>query len=96
MKVKASKKKSTDREYYDKRGILGEIIEREVPLSLDQALRRDILLGKRKRRLRNVTIKIDPLYLISVKKVATRKGIPYQTLVRQWVTEEVRKELKIA
>jgi hypothetical protein len=96
MKVKASKKRITDREYYDKQGILGEIIEKDVPLSLDQALRRDILLGKRKRRLRNVTIKIDPLYLISVKKVATRKGIPYQTLVRQWVAEEVRKELKIA
>jgi hypothetical protein len=96
MKVKASKKRITDREFYDKQGILGEIIEKDVPLSLDQALRRDILLGKRKRRLRNVTIKIDPLYLISVKKVATRKGIPYQTLVRQWVAEEVRKELKIA
>ncbi|MFI5175190.1 MAG: hypothetical protein ACHQKY_10060 [Terriglobia bacterium] len=96
MKVKALKKRITDREYYDKQGILGEIIEKDVPLSLDQALRRDILLGKRKRRLRNVTIKIDPLYLISVKKVATRKGIPYQTLVRQWVAEEVRKELKIA
>jgi lipoprotein NlpI len=33
---------------------------------VDQALRRDILLGKRKRRLQNVTIKIDPLYLVSV------------------------------
>jgi hypothetical protein len=96
MKGKASKKRITDREYYDKQGILGEMIEKDVPLSLDQALRRDILLGKRRRRLRNVTIKIDPLYLISVKKVATRKGIPYQTLVRQWVAEEVRKELKIA
>ncbi|MBZ5536963.1 MAG: BrnA antitoxin family protein [Acidobacteriia bacterium] len=96
MKVKASKKRITDREFYDKQGILGKMIEKDVPLSLDQALRRDILLGKRKRRLRNVTIKIDPLYLISVKKVATRKGIPYQTLVRQWVAEEVRKELKIA
>jgi hypothetical protein len=96
MKVKAAKKKITDREYYDKQGILGEIIEKDVPMSLDQALRRDILLGKRKRRLQNVTIKIDPLYLVSVNKVATRKGIPYQTLVRQWVAEQVRKELKIA
>jgi predicted DNA binding CopG/RHH family protein len=43
-----------------------------------------------------VTIKLDPLYLISLKKVATKKGIPYQTLMRQWVAEKIRKELQIA
>ncbi len=95
-KVKAAKKKITDEEYYDKGGILGEIIEEDVAISLDEALRRDIVKGKRKRKLRNVTIKIDPLYLVSIKKVATQKGIPYQTLVRQWVAEKIRKELKIA
>ncbi|MBI5099017.1 MAG: hypothetical protein HZB30_07225 [Nitrospirae bacterium] len=96
MKVKAARKKITDEEYYDKRGILSEIIEEDVAISLDEALRRDIVKGKRKRKLRNVTIKIDPLYLVSIKKVATQKGIPYQTLVRQWVAENIRKELKIA
>lgn len=96
MKVKASNMKTSDRKYYDERGVLGEMVEKDIPISLDQSLRRDILSGKRKRRLRNVTIKMDPLYLVSVKKVATKKGIPYQTLVRQWVAEKVRKELKIA
>ncbi len=96
MKVKAARKKITDEDYYDKRDILGEILEEDIVISLDDALRRDIVSGKRKRRLRNVTIKIDPLYLVSIKKVATQKGIPYQTLVRQWVAEKIRKELKIA
>ncbi len=96
MKGKAAKNKMTDEDYYDKRGVLGEIIEEDVAISLDEALRRDIVTGKRKRKLRNVTIKIDPLYLVSIKKVATKKGIPYQTLVRQWVAEKIRKELKIA
>ncbi len=96
MKVKAIRKKITDKDYYDKRGILGEILEEDIVISLDDALRRDIASGKRKRKLRNVTIKIDPLYLVSIKKVATQKGIPYQTLVRQWVAEKIRKELKIA
>jgi len=41
-------------------------------------------------------MKIDPLYLQSIKKIAVRKGIPYQTLLRQWLTEKIRKELKIA
>jgi len=96
MKGKAATKKMTDAEYYDKRGVLGEIIEEDIAISLEEALRRDIATGKRRRKLQNVTIKIDPLYLISIKKVATKKGIPYQTLVRQWVAEKIRKELKIA
>ena len=86
----------TDEEYYDKKGVLGEIIDGDIAISLDEALAKDIVSGKRKRRLQNVTIKIDPLYLISIKKVATKRGIPYQTLVRQWVAEKIRKELKIA
>jgi predicted DNA binding CopG/RHH family protein len=85
-----------DEEYYDNRGVLSEITEGEIALSLDEALRQDILSGKRKRKMRNITIKLGPLYLLSIKKVATKKGIPYQTLVRQWVVENIRKELKIA
>jgi predicted DNA binding CopG/RHH family protein len=96
MKTKAVTKKITNEEYYDERGVLSEITEEDVIISLDEALERDIIKGKRRRKLQNVTIKLDPLYLVSIKKVATKKGIPYQTLVRQWVAEKIRKELKIA
>ncbi len=44
MKAKAVKKKVTDEKYYDKHGILGEIVEGDVALSLEDALRQDILL----------------------------------------------------
>ena len=71
----SKKKKVTDEEYYDKRGILDEIVEGEVALSLEDALRQDIHSGKRKRKLRNITIKLDPLYLLSIKKVATKAGM---------------------
>lgn len=94
--MRTGKVKMTDEEYYDVRGVLGEISDADIDLSLDEALKKDIISGRRKRRLRNISIKIDPLYLQSVKKIATIKGIPYQTLLRQWVTEEIRKELKIA
>ena len=60
------------------------------------ALREDILSGKRGRRLRNISLKLDPLYLQTIKKIATMKEIPYQTLVRQWLSEKIRKEMKIA
>jgi hypothetical protein len=51
MKIKSAKKKVTDEEYYDNRGVLSEIAEGEVVLSLDDALKQDILSGKRKRKL---------------------------------------------
>lgn len=70
-------------------------MDEDIKLVLDDALREDIITGKRKRRLRNISLKIDPLYLQSIKKIATLKGIPYQTLVRQWLTEKIRRELKI-
>jgi len=96
VKTKAIRKELTDREYYDTHGVLGNIIDEDIDLSLEDALTEEIITGRRKRRLRNVSIKIDPLYLQSIKKIATLKGIPYQTLVRQWLTEKIRKELKIA
>ena len=95
MTRKTTKHKLTYAEYYDSHGVLKEILHEDVELSLEEALRQDILDGKRKRKLKNVSIKLDPLYLQSIRKIATRKGIPYQTLVRQWLTEKVRKELRV-
>lgn len=96
MPVKKSKKKISDEEYYDSRGILKEILEEDIELSLEEALRQDILEGKRKRRLKNISLKIDPLYIHSIRKIAIKKGIPYQTMVRQWLAERIRKEFKLA
>jgi len=95
MKTKKTQKRISPAEYYDTHGVLGEIVEGDITLGFEDALKEDILGGKRKRNLKNITIKIDPLYLFSIKKVATMKGIPYQTLVRQWFTEKIRIELKI-
>jgi predicted DNA binding CopG/RHH family protein len=53
------------------------------------------MTGKRRRKLRNFSVKIDPLQLQALKKIATSKGVPYQTLVRQWLVEKIKKELKI-
>ena len=90
------KKEMTDEEYYDTHGILKNIVDEDIDLGLDDALREDIITGKRRRKLKNVSIKIDPLYLQSIKKIATMKGMPYQTLLRQWLAERIRKERKIA
>ena len=96
MKPKKIKKAITDEQYYDIRGVIADITDEDIDLSLDEEIRQDILKGKRKRKLRNISIKIDPLYLQFIKKAATSKGIPYQTLLRLWLTEKIGKELKTA
>ena len=81
--------------YYDRRGGLGELVGRPVEFALDEALRGQILEGSRGRRLRNVSIKLDPVQIQAVRKIATMRAVPYQTLIRQWLAEAIRKELRI-
>ena len=92
---KRVKKENDWAEYDDHRNILGEITDESVYLSLDDHLRQDILSGKRKRKLKNITIKINPFHITAIKKLATMKSIPYQTLIRHWLAEEIKKELEL-
>ncbi len=80
-------------EYYDQEDILEEIMEESVTLTLNEGLLQDIVSGKRKRKLKNISIKMDPLHVQAIKKLATMKSIPYQTLMRHWLAEDIRKEL---
>jgi hypothetical protein len=82
-------------EYYDAHGVLGEIVDEPIEMGLESQLRESILSGKRKRKLKNLSIKIDPLQVQAIKKIATMKSIPYQTLIRHWLSEYVKKELNI-
>jgi len=83
-------------EYYDRRGVLGEIVETPVEFALDEELREQILRGKRRRRLKNISIKLDEAQIIALRKIATLKSIPYQTLIREWLAAGIRKELRIS
>ena len=80
-------------EYYDRENILDEVMEEPVIFNLQAELRQDIVSGKRKRTLKNISIKMDPLHVQAIKKLATMKAMPYQTLVRHWLAEEIKKEL---
>ena len=82
-------------DYYDRKNILDELLEEPAEFSLDDQLVRDILSKKRKRKLQNVTIKMDPLQVRTIRKLATTKSIPYQTLVRHWLSDQIRKELEL-
>ncbi len=95
MKRKVGKRKETLAEYYDRRGVLGEIVPGRVELALEEELRAQILHGRRTRRLQNLSIKLDPAQIQALRKIATMKAIPYQTLIRQWLAEGIRRELRL-
>src|ERR1700675_5089977 len=91
----ARKLKESPAQYYDRRGVLGELDMRPVELALEEELRRQILRGERARRLQNISIKLDPAQIQALRKIATMKSIPYQTLIRQWLADGVRRELHL-
>jgi hypothetical protein len=92
MKKQAPKSRNWIR-YYDDRDILDEVTDEPVDLVLDEHLREDILSGKRRRKLKNITIKVDPLQVKAIKKLSTMKSIPYQTLIRSWLAEGIKSEM---
>lgn len=82
--------------YYDDHGVLGELIEEDVTLSLSEELRAAVLAGERRHNLQSITLKLDPIQVQAIKKLATMKSMPYQTLIRTWLAEELKKELHLA
>jgi predicted DNA binding CopG/RHH family protein len=95
MKTKASANHLREAKYYDTHGILKEIIDETIEMSLETELREDILSCRRKRKLKNISVKIDPLQIRAIKKIATMKAIPYQTLIRHWLSQYIKRELHI-
>jgi len=92
---RSRKVNETAAQYYDRRGILGELDEVPVEFALEEELRKQILRGQRTRRLKNISVKLDPAQIRAVRKIATMKAIPYQTLIRHWLAEAIRRELRL-
>lgn len=47
----------------------------------------------RSRQARNaIDLRLRSDYLAAIKKVAKRKGIPYQTLIQKWLVEKLHEE----
>ena len=91
-----SKKKPVDwAEYYDSRNILSEMTDDDVELSLADELGEAIRSGERKHKLQSVTLKLDPLQVRAIKKLATMKSMPYQTLIRHWLAEDLKEVLHL-
>jgi predicted DNA binding CopG/RHH family protein len=61
-----------------------DLIDEPMEMSLKTELRRSIL-----------SIKIDPLQIQAIKKVAAMKPVPYQILIRHWLSQNLKEELHI-
>ena len=99
MKKTANKKQTGNTDwasYYDQHGVLNELVEDDVPLSLAEELHAAVLSGKRRHKLQSITLKLDPIQVRAIKKLATMKAMPYQTLIRTWLAEDLKKELHLA
>ncbi len=47
-----------------------------------------------KRELKKpITLRMEPSQVALIKKIAAEKGLPYQALIRMWITEMVKKEV---
>ncbi|MBM4042033.1 MAG: hypothetical protein FJ290_26355 [Planctomycetes bacterium] len=81
-------------EYYDSHGVLDDLVDEPVEFSLAEGLREEILHGRRRRPKKNLSLKIDPLHEQAIRKLATMRAVPFQTLIRQWIAERLASELK--
>jgi hypothetical protein len=95
MRTQGGRVREDPAEYYDRHGVLGELVERPVAFALNEELREQILRGQRTRRLQNISIKLDPAQIQALRKIATMKSVPYQTLIRQWLADGIRRELHL-
>jgi predicted DNA binding CopG/RHH family protein len=61
-----------------------------VEIELSPELR-DEIISKRELK-KSVTLRLEPSQIKAVKKIAAKKGLPYQTLIRLWIAEKIRNE----
>jgi len=83
-----------EREFWDsysfaeamERGILEPLDE---PVELDPALEAKI---RERAKTKPVTLRLRVSQIEAVKEIARKKDIPYQTLIRSWIAEAIRRE----
>lgn len=52
----------------------------------------EITVERTRPRKKPVGLRLRPDYLDAIKRVADRRGIPYQTLIQMWLAEKLRQE----
>jgi predicted DNA binding CopG/RHH family protein len=59
---------------------------------LDETERVDVTFVDARPAKKQISLRMDPQAIDSLKEIAQRKGIGYQTLIRMWVMERLAQE----
>ncbi|MGI6649658.1 MAG: CopG family antitoxin [Bacillota bacterium] len=89
-KIPPFKNEKEEAEYWDRQSFVDHLAESEPDdLEMSQELRASI---EARSTLKRVTLRLSDDQILAAKRIAQSKGIPYQTLIRMWVVEAIRKE----
>ncbi|AEG15508.1 hypothetical protein G7K71_12745 [Desulfofundulus sp. TPOSR] len=84
------KNEKEEAEFWDTHNSLDYIESDEpVEMELDPELAAKI---RERARTKQVTLRLRVSQIEAVKEIARRKDIPYQTLIRSWIAEAIRRE----
>ncbi|MEW6183335.1 MAG: CopG family antitoxin [Bacillota bacterium] len=81
------------RDFFDEHNTV-ELLKETEPEELVLAPELAEKLRKRRERKEVITIRISAPHLAKIRRVAQRKGIPYQTLIQFWLAEALEKEYR--
>ncbi|HEX29838.1 hypothetical protein J7M22_06015 [Candidatus Poribacteria bacterium] len=95
MKIPNFKSEEEEREFWDSHSFLDfpDEVEEVEPFSLSPELKHEILLGRRKRKMERISLRLDPYHVALIKRIAKQKSISYQSLMRMWLVERLKEEL---
>lgn len=90
-KIPHFKSEEEEAEFWATHSVVDYLEETEPEhLELDPELQRKI--RERVARKKRVTLRLDPEQIQAAKAIAKEKGLPYQTLVRMWIVEGIKRE----
>lgn len=69
-----------------------EFIEDFEPVDIEVAPELEEEIFNKRELKKPVTLRLEPNQIDAVKKIAVMKGLPYQTLIRMWITERIKSE----
>jgi predicted DNA binding CopG/RHH family protein len=84
------KSEKEEAEFWDTHNSL-DYIESDEPVEMELAPGLAAKIRERA-RTKQVTLRLRVSQIEAVKEIAKRKDIPYQTLIRSWIAEAIRRE----
>lgn len=70
-----------------------EFIDDFEPVDIEVVPELEVEILNKRELKKPVTLCLEPNQIAAVKKIANKKGLPYQTLIRMWITERIKTEI---